>query len=230
MRDEERRIQRDLRPLGRRAAVRGPRGARADHVRQGRHLPHRRAARSSASTACTSCASASATSSSTTRATASTPISPRCSSSSRCSRRPTASSPAGSRARSRAARTRVSTSPTATTSSWMRHTLAWHDARRGPARLQARHRHPYPARGSELLKAPMEVTLKIRRSPDGASHSLETYTVEVPGDRHAARRARRRQGQARTARSPIASPAGWPSAARAACAWTAAPCSPARPR
>ncbi len=26
----------------------------------------------------------------------------------------------------------------------------------------------------------MEVTLKIRRSPDGASHSIETYTVDVP--------------------------------------------------
>jgi len=26
----------------------------------------------------------------------------------------------------------------------------------------------------------MEVTLKIRRSPDGASHTTETYTVDVP--------------------------------------------------
>jgi len=26
----------------------------------------------------------------------------------------------------------------------------------------------------------MEVTLKIRRSPDGASHQVETYTVDVP--------------------------------------------------
>src|ERR1700709_351100 len=26
----------------------------------------------------------------------------------------------------------------------------------------------------------MDATIKIRRSPDGAAHSLETYTVEVP--------------------------------------------------
>jgi len=26
----------------------------------------------------------------------------------------------------------------------------------------------------------MEVTLRIRRSPDGASHTTETYTVDVP--------------------------------------------------
>ena len=41
----------------------------------------------------------------------------------------------------------------------------------------------------------MDATIKIRRSPDGTAGSLETYTVEVRRDRHAARRARRRQGQ-----------------------------------
>ena len=82
---------------------------------------------------------------------ASTPTSRRSSSSSRCSRRPTASSPARLPARSRAARTHVSTIPDRDDEKWMRHTLAWHDA--GEVRLDYK---PvtvtqYPARGSELL-------------------------------------------------------------------------------
>ena len=124
---------RDLRALRRRAALAGARGAGDVHVRRRRRLPHRRAPRSAAWPSSATCASAAATSWSTTPATASTPISSRCSSSRACSRWPTASSRAGSRARSRAARTRAWTTRSATTREWMKHTLAWCDG--GKVRL-----------------------------------------------------------------------------------------------
>ena len=68
---------------------------------------------------------------------------------------------------------------------WMRHIADLERRRAGASRLQAGHRHPLPAAWSGATRRrAMEVTLKIRRSPDGASHQLETLHGRRARDGH----------------------------------------------
>ena len=67
-------------------------------------------------------------------------------------------------------------------------------------------------------------------TPRPAEPASTTYTVDAPEKATLLDVPRRDQGRGRRLADATASPAGWPSAARAACAWTAARCWPARRR
>ena len=115
----------------RRAAVGDPRRARTDDARELRRLPARGADGGAGPRSSRRCATATSRWSSRTRARSSTTTSPRRSSSASCSSSPSAWSSPGSRARRAAAPTRGrTTTPSATTSNFLRHTLVtWEDGR-----------------------------------------------------------------------------------------------------
>ncbi len=111
---------------------------------------------------------------------------------------------------------------------WLKHTISrWDD---GGARLDYK---PvtiteYAARGADLLMqrcAPQDLALRRRRP---ARAALQEYDGRRARGRRRCSTCSTSSRTSRTARSPTARAAGWRSAARAACAWTAPPCWPAR--
>jgi len=201
------------------------------HVRRRRGLPHGRAPRGAASpSSATLRERVPPTSWSTTPATASTPISSRCSSS----------------------RAMLEMGPTALT--WAGGARA-HGVARAHTRLDhpdrddakwMKHRSVVRPREGGLDYKPVTVTAASSRwcgaterrnegsHPQdpalarGASHTTETAHGRRPRDGHACWTRSTPSRTSATARLPIASRAAWPCAARAACAWTAPRCWPAR--
>ena len=158
----------------RRAPGRDPRGARQDDVRQGRRVPHRGGAARRRARRCTSCAErARRLHLRRPRLVCTTPTSLQAlelQALLECA--DCLVTGALARQESRGAHSRLDY-PERDDDRWMKHTLAWYDRRRGPARLQAGHRHEVRAarRGATDVevseRASHDAAGRLRRRPDG---------------------------------------------------------------